>query len=143
MGQTHSQNNHSRHRQPANRWLCIAASAHPVSTPIPEEQQLAKRLFTPLENSAEITVKRDEIFGIPCTSRLFINAATVADIHKSEKAIIYLPPGNHILSVKMNMPCGMGNGIGETSVTLSVGEKRIFRITHGKHGEIGIQPTAF
>lgn len=88
-----------------------------------------------------MTVKRDDSFSIPCSTRVFIDGAAAADIYKTEKAVLYLSPGDHIISARTNGICGSGTA--EVRASFKPDEKLNFRITYSMNGEVGIAPTAF
>ncbi|QRM19577.1 hypothetical protein GBK02_09260 [Dechloromonas sp. TW-R-39-2] len=113
------------------------------SSHIPAEQRINGRLFISSPGTSEVTIKRDNSFGVPCSTKVFIDGAPVADIYKTEKAVVWLPPGAYILSAKTNGICGIKTGIVETGMTIKLGEKRSFRISLSGGGELNLTPTAF
>ena len=92
--------------------------------------------------SGRVTVKRDSgIGGSACSSRVFVDAKPVADLNTSEKIIIYLLPGDHVLSAWPNGACG--GGMSEVRATIREGGDLSFRIGYGSNGDFSINATAF
>lgn len=108
---------------------------------IPAEQRLNASLFLLAPGSAEVTIKRDDSFSIPCSTKIFIDGGPVANVYKTEKAVVFLSPGDHIISARTNGICGTGTA--EIRASFKSGEKSNFRITYSMNGEVGIAPTAF
>jgi hypothetical protein len=95
------------------------------------------------ENSGEVTVKRDSgMMGSGCLSRVYIDAKAVADLDTSEKVVLHLKEGDHIISATQAGVCG-GVGMVETKVSVHVGGIYNYRIAYGSNFEFGIYPTAF
>ena len=88
-----------------------------------------------------MTIKRDDSFGMPCPTRVFIDGAPVADVYKTEKIVIFVKHGDRIISARSIGVCG--TGIAEVRTNFKADEKMTFRIGYSKNGEINIAPTAF
>jgi len=127
--------------------LAISACAtHPVSnaeaTHVPNERLLSLQFLRPAAGTVEVTVKRDSgVFGAACSSRIFVNGTPVADLDTSEKVVLHLPEGEHILSAWPNGMCG--GGMSEVNVVVRPGKQLNFRVGYGSSGDFAIHPTAF
>lgn len=117
----------------------IATSA---ATPVPPKRVIDAEYLNSAPATGEVIVKRDSGFnGVGCITRLFVNAKPVADIGVSEKVGIFLPEGDHILSINPVAPCG--GGLVETRATIKAGGSYVFRVGFGNNYQLGIYPTAF
>lgn len=86
-------------------------------------------------------VKRDSGFGgSACASRIFLDARPIADIRVSEKVVLHIPEGMHILSAWPNF---CGGGMAEVKTELKKGTQSSFRVDYGSNEDYGIYPTAF
>lgn len=128
--------------------LLSACSTTPIST---RDAKLAPpdriykggvALSRPLPNTGEVVIKRDSgISGSACSTRIYIDGVTVADIDTSEKVVLYLAEGDHILSAKPNGLCG--GGLTEVKATVKTGGSSAFRYGSSGNGSPGLYPTAF
>jgi hypothetical protein len=94
--------------------------------------------------TGQVTVKRDSGFlGSGCAARVFIDAVPVVELMPSEKAVLHLAAGDHIVSVQTtnrglcrdsNTPEFRGSVTAGKSLTLRVGVEM---------GGLAIYPTAF
>lgn len=117
----------------------IATSA---ATPVPQKRVIDAAFLNSAPATGEVIVKRDSGFnGAGCNTRLFVNSKPVADIGVSEKVGIFLPEGDHILSIYPVAPCG--GGLVETRATIKAGGSYVFRVGFGNNYQLGIYPTAF
>lgn len=127
--------------------LLTGCATQPIATsnavPVPEKRILDVSLMQRAQNSGEVIVKRDKGFkGSGCVIRTYIDAKPVADIDTGEKVVLYLNPGDHIISVEQGGICG-GVGMVETKVSVQSGVTYSYRIAYGSNFEFGIYPTAF
>lgn len=112
------------------------------ASPVPKERIIDAAFLQNSPSSGEVIIKRDTgLKGSGCATRVFVNSKPVADIRPGEKIGIYLPEGEHILSVYPNDPCG--GGLVETKATVKLGGSYIYRIGSMSNAGIGIYPTAF
>jgi hypothetical protein len=132
--------------------LCVAAACcagcatRPVAdsdtTPVPPDRIIDSRFLQLSTGSGTVTVTRDRGFGgSACSSRVFVDASPTADLRPSERLVVYLPPGDHVISAWPNGMCGGGMSEARTNVTS--GSKLAFRIGYGSNGDFYINPTAF
>jgi len=110
--------------------------------PTPMERILDTHYLQPGQGTGEVTVKRDSGFGgSACSSRIFVDGRPVADIRVSEKIVLYLPEGEHILSAWPNGICG--GGMTEIKAVIKAGAQSSYRVGYGSNGHFSINPTAF
>src|ERR1700730_17777998 len=132
--------------------LCVAAACcagcatRPVSdsdtTPVPPDRIIDSRFLQPSPASGTVTVKRDRGFGgSACSSRVFVDASPTADLRPSERLVVYLPPGDHVISAWPNGVCG--GGMSEARANVTSGSKLAFPIGYGSNGDFYVNPTAF
>ena len=124
-----------------------SCSTTPVSTKdsklIGESQILedGKKLLTPSKNTGEIIVKRDSgIFGGACATLIYIDGKSVAEIDTSEKAIFYLPEGEHFIGAEPSGICV--GGLAEVIANVKAGSTLVFRYGIMGNGNSGIYPTS-
>jgi len=109
---------------------------------VPDLRILDKSIVTPKDGAGQVIVKRDGgIGGSACNTRVFANGRLSAELAPSEKVILYLPEGAHIISAWPNNPCG--GGMVEAEARVSVTRPITFRIGYGSNGDFGLYPTAF
>ena len=126
--------------------LLSSCAIEPVSNSqaahIPTGHVLNTRYSQPSVGTGEVTVKRGGGFlGGTCPSRVFVNGLPVAEVGVSEKVVLYLPEGEHILSVQPAGACG--GGTSEVRVVVKLGQPSSFQMGYGTGGNFTIQPTAF
>jgi hypothetical protein len=113
----------------------------PVS--VPSFRILAPQLISQAQYTGSLIIKRDSGFmGSACTIRVFVDRVPVADLGPSEKIEIFVPLGEHVVSVT---PTGTfcGGGTSEAAVVIRPESQRILRIASGQSGDIHLQPSAF
>lgn len=109
---------------------------------VPRDRILAPELLEEVKGHGGVIVKRDSgIGGSGCSARLFVNAKPAADLRSSERVILYLPAGDHILSAQPNGLCG--GGMAEARVRVTPLETATFRMGYGTAGDFMLTPTAF
>lgn len=119
--------------QPISNSAAIAA---------PLDRILDRQFLQQAIGTGEVTIKRDSGFGgSACSARIFVDGHPVADIRVSEKVVLYLPEGDHILSAWPNGICG--GGMTEVKAIIKAGVQSSFRIGYGSNGDFSINPTAF
>ena len=80
--------------------------------------------------------------GSACTIRVFVDTVPVADLAPSEKIELFVPLGEHIVSVTpTEFLCG--GGTSEAAVVIRPESQKILRIASGQSGDIHLQPSAF
>jgi hypothetical protein len=124
----------------------FGCASQPISNqqarPVPLERILDSTFLKPAPNSGEIVVKRDSgLIGSACSTRIFLNGKPVADIRPSEKIVMYLPEGEHIVSANPNGICG--GGMTEVKAVVKAGTQSSFRFGTSGNGSPSIYPTAF
>ena len=108
----------------------------------PMNRILDRQFLQPATGTGEVIIKRDSGFGgSACSSRIFVDGRPVADIRVSEKIVLYLPEGDHILSAWPNGICG--GGMTEVRAVIKAGVQSSFRVGYGSNGDFSINPTAF
>ncbi|MBI3995663.1 MAG: hypothetical protein HY349_06790 [Nitrospirae bacterium] len=127
--------------------LLSACATRPISNAealvTPGERILDTQFLRQAPGTGEVTVKRDSgAFGSVCSSRIFVDGRPVADIRVSEKVVLYLPEGEHILSVRSNGIC-FNAGMSEVTVLVRSGVQSSFGVGYGSSGDIFINTTAF
>lgn len=87
-----------------------------------------------------LVIKRDSGFvGAGCNAKVFVNGSAVADLATSEKIVVHLPPGQHMLGARHNC---MGD-FAELAVVVQPSAPRSYRISTGANGAFALQQTAF
>lgn len=124
----------------------FGCATRPISNELAEPVSLADIIDNSYsesgKNTGQVTIKRDEGFGgSGCSTRFFIDAKPIVDLSVSEKIILYISEGDHILSAWPNGLCG--GGMAEVKTTIKKGSKSTFRIGWGSNGDFFISPTAF
>ena len=115
----------------------------PITTtsaqPVPASQILSAELTTQTNGTAEVIVKRDSgMRGMGCMVRIYADAKPAADLWRSEKVVMYLPEGDHIISAST-----CGGGVVEIQTIVKAGKVNTYRVGFGVVSELGIFPTAF
>lgn len=130
--------------------LLAACQSVPVPTEqaavVPPERVLQKSLASPAPDRAQVTVKRDAHFvGSGCFVQLFVNGDAAALIEPRERLDLFLPLGDHVLSVRYAGAalCGTHQYVAEAGVNVKPGVPRLFRISQDVTGPLLIQPSAF
>ncbi|MCL2874780.1 MAG: hypothetical protein FWF12_00500 [Betaproteobacteria bacterium] len=130
-------------------WLLSACSVSPISTeaatPVPKNRifQAGEKLTTQQPESGTVIFKRDRgfLFGAGCYTRIYIDAASVADVDAGEKITLYLLPGEYILSAEATGACY--KELVEVKVTVKSGALSTFRYAPAGIDSMQIYPTAF
>jgi len=125
--------------------LCGCAT-RPISNaeakPVPLSRVFDVSHSTPGASTTKVIVKRDAgILGSACSTRIFLNAAPVAELDSGEKIELHLLAGEYILSAWPNGMCG--GGMSESKLTLIQGKEQNFRVGYGSNGDFYLNPTAF
>jgi len=123
-----------------------SCATRPISNtaaiPVPMDRILNTNYLQPAPGTGKVIVKRDKGFmGSLCSTRIFVDGRPVADIRPSEKIVLYLPEGEHILSAWPNGICG--GGMAEVKAVIKAGTQLSYRIGYGSNGDFSIFPTAF
>lgn len=126
--------------------LLAGCSTRPVidaeATPVQPDKVLAVEMTRARPGTYPLTIKRDSgLAAGACSTRVFVNGAPVADIRPTEKVVVYLPAGEHMLAARANGICG--GGLVETRVGLRAGVPQAVRVGYGTSGDFFIVPTAF
>lgn len=112
---------------------------------VPAQRVLNATYIKQTKNTQFIVVKRDSgNKGLFCTSRLSVDGVAVADLKTTEKVGLYLPYGNHMLSVNLlglSIMCGKMNA--ETEAYVESGKKDEYRIGVTSNAELFIKKTGF
>ena len=125
--------------------LITGCATRPISNAkavdVPSDRIIDSTYLRYVPNAGRVTIKRDSgLLGIGCSSRIFVNAQPVADIHTSEKIVLYLPAGDYVFSAWPNDPCG--GGMSEVRGTITSSSKLSFRVGYGSSGDFAIHATA-
>ncbi|WP_415713229.1 hypothetical protein [Maridesulfovibrio sp.] len=116
--------------------------ANELAEPVSSENIIDNIYFESSVDTGQVTIKRDEGFGgSGCSTRFFVDAKPIVDLSVSEKIVLYIPEGDHILSAWPNGLCG--GGMAEIKTTIKKGAEATFRIGWGSNGDFFISPTAF
>lgn len=127
--------------------MLSGCATSPITTnsaqPVPASQILSAELVTQTNGTAEVVVKRDSgMRGMGCMVRIYADADAdakpVADLWRSEKVVMYLPEGDHIISAST-----CGGGVVEIQTIVKAGKVNTYRVGFGVVSELGIFPTAF
>lgn len=123
--------------------MMSGCATSPITTtsaqPVPASQILSAELVRQTSGSAEVVVKRDSgMRGMGCMVRIYADAKPVVDLWRSEKVVMYLPEGDHIISAST-----CGGGVVEIQTIVRAGKVNTFRVGFGVVSELGIFPTAF
>jgi hypothetical protein len=125
--------------------LCGCAT-RPISNseakPVPLNRVLNTSYSTSSVNTTKVTVKRDSgISGSGCSTKIFLNAAPIAELDCGEKIELHLLAGEYILSAWPNGVCG--GGMSESKLTLVQDKEQSYRVGYGSNGDFYLNPTAF
>src|SRR5574342_66787 len=92
---------------------------------VPPSRILAPELIAQRSNTGILVVKRDSGFmGSACTIRVFVDAVPVADLAPSEKVELFVPLGEHVVTVtSINSFCG--GGTAEAAVVIGAERQKI------------------
>lgn len=126
--------------------LCLlialtACATHPVATSEAREVP-ALQFGEPRSGASVLIVKRDRgLMGAACKVGVYVDGTHVGQLGTSQKLVLYLPPGAHMIGARNGALCG--GALAEASVSLSAGSPLIYRIAIGDAGAVFLQPTAF
>ena len=113
-----------------------------LAKPIPINQIKNKEFLIKKPNTGMVTIKRDSGFtGSGCSSGVFVDGKKIADLKVSEKIVLFLPVGEHIISAWPNGICG--GGMSEVKTNVKNNSSSNFRIGYGSNGDFSINPTYF
>jgi hypothetical protein len=121
-------------------------ATHPISNadavPVSMDRIFDSSFLQMLPGTGAVTIKRDSgLTGSNCSTRIFVDGRPVADIRTSEKIVLHLPEGEHILSAWPNeILCG---GVVEVKTSIKAGTESSYRVGWGDAGDMSINPTAF
>ena len=110
--------------------------------PVPSDRIIAPKYLEAAPDTGIVTVKRDRgVGGSACSIRFFVDAQPVADLRTSERVVLHLPVGEHVLSAHPNGMCG--GGLREVRATVASSAALSFRNGYGGSGDLSINPTMF
>ena len=113
-----------------------------VAEPVPSNRVLETRFFTKNDGSGELVIKRDAGFsGSACETRIFVDGMPIADIMPSEKVVLHLKDGEHMIGAEPKSICG--GHLAESRVTIKHGNVATYRVGYGTNGYYFLEPTAF
>lgn len=119
----------------------LGCSTQPVATSAARSVD-AQKWGANKEGYGTLIVKRDKgTMGAACKAGVYIDGDHVGSLGTSDKVTLYLPPGEHIVGARNGGLCG--GAVSETSLALTSGMQKTYRISIGDMGAITIQPTAF
>jgi type IV pilus biogenesis protein CpaD/CtpE len=126
--------------------VLTGCATRPISNiaaiPAPMERIFDTHYLQAIPGTGEVIIKRDRgLLGSACSTRIFVDGRPVADIQTSEKIVLYLPEGNHILSAWPNGICA--GGMAEVKAVIKAGTHSSYRVSYGSNGDFTISPTAF
>jgi hypothetical protein len=124
----------------------VGCATRPLSNgeaiPVRADQIIDSKYLEAAPGTGTVVVKRDRGFlGSACSSRVFVDANPVADLRPSQKVLMHLPAGDHVIAAWPNGICG--GGMSEVRATVTTGVELTFRIGYGSNGDFTINPTAF
>lgn len=104
----------------------------------------ARQLLTARSDAGIVVVKRDggTTNGVACTHRLWLDGQPLADLEAREGLTFYVPPGEHVLSLKMGGGL-CGNAVPEVAFAVAAGQRKVFRSGVQVGGAPVLQATAF
>ena len=111
---------------------------------IPDSRVLdgGRQYLLPSRNSGIFIVKRDSgIMGVACSTKIYLNGKSIADLDTSEKVVLNLPVGEYIVSAEPNGVCG--GGLTEVKFNVKDSSQSVFRYGTSGNGSPSIYPTAF
>ena len=128
--------------------ILTGCASTPVSTSeaiqIPDSRVLdgGRQYLLPTKNSGIFIVKRDSgIMGAACSTKIYLNGKSIADLDTSEKVVLNLPVGEYIVSAEPNGVCG--GGLTEVKFNVKDNSQSVFRYGTSGNGSPSIYPTAF
>ena len=97
----------------------------------------------PGPKTGEVTIKRDSGFaGCRQLFRVFVDGQPVADLMPSQKIVLYLSEGDHVLSAWPSFE-KKGQGLHEVRAVVKAGTQTSYRIGVEHGFNLFISPTAF
>jgi len=126
--------------------LVAGCATQPVSDAeavfVPSSRYLTHQFIHPRQGAGPLLVKRDRgIMGAACDIRVYLDGVPAVDLATSEKALLYVPVGEHVLGAVATGICA--GGTAEASVVVTADRTRSFRVGSGQSGDLAIRPTAF
>lgn len=129
-------------------FILTGCASTPVSTSeaiqIPDSRVLdgGRQYLLPTKNSGIFIVKRDSgIMGAACSTKIYLNGKSIADLDTSEKVVLNLPVGEYIVSAEPNGVCG--GGLTEVKFNVKDNSQSVFRYGTSGNGSPSIYSTAF
>lgn len=113
---------------------------------VPHDRILAAQYLQDSLDTGTVSVKRDAGFlGKACSVRLSVDDQPVADFRTSERLVLHLPAGEHLLTVAIRHSglCGLGNagGVAEARALVVTSTTVAYRIAIGSGGDLALYPT--
>lgn len=110
--------------------------------PVPAERQMMYQ-SAPAEGYGELVVTRDTgTTASACTTQVFIDAQTAAEMRVGETVRFFVPAGRVILGMDTK-EAYCGGGLKEREVIIEAGEERRYRISIDSAMSTDLSPTAF
>jgi hypothetical protein len=138
--------------------LCVVVLVGCASTPVPTDQAVSvpadrifdtgKKFLSPSSDTGEVLIKRDSgtYAGGLCAGRIYVDGVQVADIERSEKIVLHLPEGQHVISLDLNavsILCAGRDMTREVAAIVKRGGRSAFRFGIDSERSLFFQPTAF
>ena len=121
-----------------------STSPVPVNKADAAPSQRVLKYQSPHNGDTKLTVIRDSgITGSACYATVFVNGDKAALLNTSEKATLYLPPGEYEIGTAFDGSgfCSMGKERQERTVVLKSNQSKVVRIFTDGSGNLDIKPS--
>jgi len=109
--------------------------------PVPPQRILNPAFLQVQPNTGVVAVKRDPGFMAGGSyTELLVDEHPVARLKTTERLVLHLPLGEHVLSARPVCPLG-SHGLAEVTVTVRADTAASYRIGVGSGGDMSIYPT--
>jgi hypothetical protein len=101
-------------------------------------------LLQPTPGAGIVTIKRDTggyLLHRLCFHPVYLDGAPLVDLLGGQGATVYVPPGRHILGLRMVGGCG--NSTPELAFEIHAGERQAYRTAIEQTNDVSLKPTAF
>ena len=125
-----------------------ACASTPVPTdetaPVPADRIVDSRYLAAAPGTGEVSIKRDGgILGAACAIHVAIDGKVTVALRRSERIVLHLPAGSHIIGASGGGLCGLGNGEPEAKADVVEDGRIGYRVGHSSTGDFAIFPTSF
>jgi hypothetical protein len=116
------------------------------TSPVPRDRILLPSYLEALPDTGVVAVKRDSgLLGSGCPLQFLVDTQPVANLKSSERVVLHVPVGDHVLSVRPTGGglCRLGTGLYEVQASITSTSQLSYRIGVGVGGDLVINPTRF